>query len=262
MFKILLVILITYCTAPIHGQDSGAVKSEALTNANVIGMVNAGVPPDVIVTTIKGAGCAFQMDTDNLMALKQAHVPEAVVRAMASKECQVIAAKPRDPALGSIEGSFSWESKAYGHIASAAEIVLLKGIVEIPLDRAVMVVDKHFGVSAAPDEACTSALNGFTMATRNSKLETLGPCGKAAFDSIKNQAGSKLYDIRERVIADDKGHFEIANITPGDYTLIIKSQDTKALTLRDMRGKVLLLHVKIEAGKTFDATHNFGGTEF
>jgi hypothetical protein len=70
-----------------------------------------------------------------------------------------------------------------------------------------------------------------------------------------------MYDFVERVVSDESGHFEITNIKPGEYTLVIKSH-TDGLTVRDMLGKMLIVRVKIEAGTTFDASHDFGASEY
>ncbi len=265
MFNILFFVLIFFPADLIRAQESEAAKPSTLTNANVIGMVKAGLSPEMIVKTIKGAGCSFQLDTDNLIALKQAQVPDPVLRAMVSKEClgtTSSAKPPRDPSKGSIEGVLTWESKVRGHVTSSAEIVLLKGTIELVADKAVMVTDKKLTVSKPPDEACLAELKAITMETFDAKVRSLTLCAKTAIESIQNHAGGPMYEILEQTTADDGGHFEIANIAPGEYTLVIRSQDAKGLTLRDMRGKLSVLHLKIESGKTIDATQNFGTTEF
>jgi hypothetical protein len=260
----LFFIGLIFCVGAIHAQDAEAAKTETLTNATVIGMVNAKLSPDVILKAIKSSGCAFQLETDNLIALKQAQVPDSIVRAMLSKEClgSHVAKTPRDPALGIVQGFLTWESKVRGHTTSAAEIVLLKGTVDLPADRAAMAVDKNLVESPPPDEACLAELKAITMETFDAKVRSLTLCAKPAIESIQHGTGGPKFEIIKQANADDTGYFEILNITPGEYTLVIRSQDAKGLSLRDMRGKVSVLHLKIQSGKTIDASQNFGTTEF
>jgi hypothetical protein len=55
---------------------------EVLTNEHVVRMVNAGLSADIIETKIKASACNFHTDTDALVALAAAKVPDPVIRAM------------------------------------------------------------------------------------------------------------------------------------------------------------------------------------
>jgi len=60
--------------------------AQPLTNQNVIRMIQAGVPSEVVLKTIRSAdSCEFSMLPGELMALGQAKVPEEVVKAMAAR---------------------------------------------------------------------------------------------------------------------------------------------------------------------------------
>src|SRR5260221_2545320 len=61
------------------------VAAEVLDNAAVIRLVSAGLGGDVIVLKIEQSQVAFDTSTDGLIALKEAHVPDVVIRAMLLK---------------------------------------------------------------------------------------------------------------------------------------------------------------------------------
>lgn len=69
--------------------------SEVLDNASIVRMVAAGLGTDVIVLKIERSQGAFDTSTDGLIALKSAHVPDPVLRAMLLKGDTVV--KPPEP---------------------------------------------------------------------------------------------------------------------------------------------------------------------
>jgi hypothetical protein len=75
-----LVVVIVSASAPAMTQDNPA--SEVLTNEKVITMVQAGLHPTVIVTKIRTSKTNFNTSTDELIRLKQAHVPDDVINTM------------------------------------------------------------------------------------------------------------------------------------------------------------------------------------
>jgi hypothetical protein len=73
----------------------------AMTNADVIKMASAGLSADVIISAIKGASSRhFDLSIDNLIALKQAKVPDPVVAAMQQSAASA-------PATSDQSGAFS-----------------------------------------------------------------------------------------------------------------------------------------------------------
>jgi len=57
------------------------IAMAGLTNADVIKMVNAGLSSDIIVTTIKSTpDNKFDTGVDGLIALKEAKVPEEIIK--------------------------------------------------------------------------------------------------------------------------------------------------------------------------------------
>jgi hypothetical protein len=237
-------------------------KADILTNDSVVGMVKAGLSPNLIVTTINNNGCSYILDADHLIALKQAQVPDPVLRAMLLKDCKVATAPARNPVLCTIQGVLTRESKRLGHTSEiSAVIVLLKGAVEIPADSYVTITE-NVRVSAPADASCVSAARPASATPTQddaiAEVRALAACGAKV---VKDEAGARTYEILERTASDQYGHFEMINITPGEYTLLIRSH-TLGRTIRDMLGKIFLVRVKIEPGKTFDLTHDFGAPDW
>ena len=61
-----------------------------------------------------------------------------------------------------------------------------------------------------------------------------------------------------RTIADGNGNFEIANVVPGDYTLILRSEHVKSSGYRDALGSVVTIPIQASSGETLDESHDFG----
>jgi hypothetical protein len=71
----LSILALTFCAAVFAGQP-------ALTIDDVTRMVQAGVAKDLILKTIAESPVPFQLNPDQLIALKKAGVPDEIVRAM------------------------------------------------------------------------------------------------------------------------------------------------------------------------------------
>jgi hypothetical protein len=80
----------------------------------------------------------------------------------------------------------------------------------------------------------------------------------AARSRLKNTTGG--HKIAKHTIADGNGNFDLLDVPTGHYTLILKSNHTKGLTLRDARGKVRSRDVQVKAGETLDASMDFDTT--
>src|SRR3954447_1893987 len=57
-------------------------EPEVLTNEAVIRMVAAGLDEETILAKINSSPAAFTLDTDHLIKLKEAKIPQRVLRAM------------------------------------------------------------------------------------------------------------------------------------------------------------------------------------
>jgi hypothetical protein len=82
------------------------------------------------------------------------------------------------------------------------------------------------------------------------------------------------YNAAKYSVADENGSFEMTDIPPGQYTLILQSAHTKGTlnekrnffgrgdghTPRDSSGRVGFLNVTVKPGETVDASKDFGPT--
>ena len=57
-------------------------QEPALTNADVVRMAKAGLSADTIIVKIRASRTAFRTDTDSLIELAEAKVPDTVIRTM------------------------------------------------------------------------------------------------------------------------------------------------------------------------------------
>jgi hypothetical protein len=87
-----LVSLILLGVGNEHAAAAGAPKP--LTNDDIVTMVQAGLPQDVVIEKIKGSKTAFDTSTDALVAIKKAGVSGEIIRVMVNP-----AAEPK-PAAG------------------------------------------------------------------------------------------------------------------------------------------------------------------
>lgn len=63
--------------------ESGAAeKQKPMTNEDVIKLVNAGIGEDVIIAKVRASEPGFQLEADDLVALKQAGVSDRILAAM------------------------------------------------------------------------------------------------------------------------------------------------------------------------------------
>lgn len=70
------------------------LAAEVLDNAAVVRMVGAGLGADVVTLKIERSQARFDTSADALIALKAAHVPDGVIRAMLMKESAPVIAAP------------------------------------------------------------------------------------------------------------------------------------------------------------------------
>ena len=63
-------------------QDGSTANGEVLTNDKVITLVKAGLSSTIIVSKIRSSKTNFNTSTDELIRLKQAHIPDEIVAAM------------------------------------------------------------------------------------------------------------------------------------------------------------------------------------
>jgi hypothetical protein len=83
------------------GDQQGGTQpppASAVTNDDIIKMIQAKLGDSLIIAKIKSSPCAFDTSTDGLVKLKQAGTSDAVLQTMVEGGCQPIAAVPAQPA--------------------------------------------------------------------------------------------------------------------------------------------------------------------
>jgi len=77
---------------------SSQAQEQPLTNADVVKMVKAGLSEDLIIQRIKTAKTGFDLSTDQILKLKDASVPESIIKAMLASSAEPgISATPPTP---------------------------------------------------------------------------------------------------------------------------------------------------------------------
>jgi hypothetical protein len=115
---LLLLLLTLHATPPLAAairqdavkpvQPSAAVAAQALTNQDVLKMVEAKLAPEVIVEKLKTSPCEFDTTPEALRKLKDAGVPDSVLLVMAvapNASAGVASAQPRKVSVKIPEGT-------------------------------------------------------------------------------------------------------------------------------------------------------------
>jgi hypothetical protein len=123
-----LVLVAVVCVLFLSGelaysQDGSSPNSEVLTNEKVITLFKAGLSPNIIVSKIRSSKTNFDTSTDELIRLKQAHIPDEIVAAMfdASSHASSVSssmgagdvskADPNDPTAAHDAGIYLYQDK-------------------------------------------------------------------------------------------------------------------------------------------------------
>lgn len=93
-----IVLVLTTIASPVLAQDGNGSGPEVLTNDKVITMVSAGLSESTIVGKIRSSQTRFNVSTDELIKLKQAHVPDTVINAMVEASSDSAVAKASEGA--------------------------------------------------------------------------------------------------------------------------------------------------------------------
>jgi len=78
----------------------------------------------------------------------------------------------------------------------------------------------------------------------------------------------RSYDVLKYTLADGNGNFELLDVFPGEYTLILKSTHTKGtqfkreVTPRDADGRMISIPIRLKPGETVDQSYSFGMSSF
>ncbi|HVS89756.1 MAG TPA: hypothetical protein VHF01_16235 [Candidatus Acidoferrum sp.] len=103
---IFLLFAVTLLFAPLgyaqQPASASLAKPEALTNSDVMKMVEAKLGDDLIISKIQASACSFDTSTDTILKLKSQGVSDGVIQAMVSagkppNQASTPAAAPVDP---------------------------------------------------------------------------------------------------------------------------------------------------------------------
>jgi len=78
--------------------------------------------------------------------------------------------------------------------------------------------------------------------------------------SPKSEQPKVVVKIAATSTASGDGTFELKDVLPGKYTVIIESKHRKELNSRDVIGVIVCHPVKVSAGKSIEVSHDFGVT--
>jgi hypothetical protein len=120
-------------SSPAEGADLKPSSSErALTNDDILGMIGAGLPTEVIVAKIKSSPGVFDTSPGTLSQLAAAKVPDSVLLAMV--QGQETRSQKQEVPNGRITGTLTYFfNYNYGNKPDVGAVVwLVRGFVDIP----------------------------------------------------------------------------------------------------------------------------------
>ncbi|MEK6410646.1 MAG: hypothetical protein AABN34_27280 [Acidobacteriota bacterium] len=96
-FALFVVLLVCLIPTP------AAAHQQKLTNKDVVKMVKASLPADVIVQAIKSSTPDFDVSADGLIALKQDGVPDSIIQAMLTRSAPPETQRAQSPSTAFAE---------------------------------------------------------------------------------------------------------------------------------------------------------------
>ena len=255
LFKYFLAFLILLAVVPYPakalGQGGPAQGStQPLDNDSIVKLVKAGMGEETIISIVRTQQGKYSLGVDDIIALKKAGVSEKTIAVMVDASTRSAAsALPASAAQsgnGRVKGTLTFLfNYNYGTKPDVgAKVVLIRGRLD-PI----------------PDDAI-APLDSSATTTEDFEKQT--------------------YKIVAHSVADGNGNFELTDVPPGQYTIIMQSShaigkyvsvvvttDKKGnplkkprteqhLTNKDMVGVVFSSHLTVESGKTVDESHDFG----
>lgn len=100
-FHVRRILLAPFLTAMVLVAAAPLLAQDPLENADVVAMVEAGLPEGVIIEKIRTEARSFNTTVDGLIALKQAGVPEGIVRFMINPELEPAVTSTAAPGVAS-----------------------------------------------------------------------------------------------------------------------------------------------------------------
>ncbi len=103
--------------------QTASSSTAPLTNKDVLELVKAQLPADVIIAKIQGSPCSFDTSPSALKDLKSAAVPDAVILAMVKSSARA----PKKPGSGALDqGRNLWISKFTCEAQAAAAVAVVQ----------------------------------------------------------------------------------------------------------------------------------------
>lgn len=130
-----------------------APQNKLLTNDDVLQMLKAGLPADVITAKIKNTGGTFDTSPSALKALKDAGASDAILLAVVNAAPAADSGEKAAPAEGEFSNAPDWAKRTYNagidrvYAAALRSIAMQKHEIKVKDDK-LHEVDFHVGITA------------------------------------------------------------------------------------------------------------------
>jgi hypothetical protein len=224
--------------------------TQPLNNDSIVKLVKAGLGEDTIISIVRTQPGKYSLGADDIIALKEAGVSEKTITTMAAATTKgtasALPAAAAPTGNGRIKGTLTFFfNENFGSKPDVgAQIVLIRGFLD-PI----------------PDEAYAVFVPTMLLVGTEEKV---------------------MHVTVADTVADGNGNFEIVDVPPGQYTIVMKSSHAKGkfvgvvvttdkkgkplkkprtehhLNKRDILGVVFSSPVTVEPGRTANVSHDFG----
>lgn len=202
-------------------------EPEVLTNDSIVKMLSAGVDEEIVIAKIKSSPAAFTMDTDSLIRLKSANVPQAVVRAMLNWKAPGTAAPAAaEPVVGNVVKDPGPALPLAAPVAAVPETPLTtvtarQGASTFPLS------DKPQSVLFVKSEAGTAkeAVVNIVLGDVGIQLITMGLAPMVGWNPYLGDVVSKAAKVGKGLLLNQNGAtkgFEIETLTGATADVTLK----------------------------------------
>lgn len=176
------------------------IKSDLLTNKNVIDLHKAGLGDEIILAKIASSKCSFDLSTDALVDLKSKGVSSEVIKAMMNKN--------ELPAAGSNSGGSSASSSSYTPELVNYVYIIQKGQQSMqPLEKSVAGKrTKNYGIKGVVLLQVEGASSGVQIPAENVDY------------FIINTGGSNLPDLTLYTLKASKSNREVESMSVGTFS--------------------------------------------
>ena len=212
---------------PPAAEPKRSSEPEVLTNDSIVKMLSAGVDEEIVIAKIKSSPAAFTMDTDSLIRLKGANVPQAVVRAMLNWKAPGTAAPAAgEPVAGNVVKDPGPALPSAPPVAAVPETPLTtvtarQGATTFPLS------DKPQSVLFVKSEAGTAkeAVVNIVLGDVGIQLITMGLAPMVGWNPYLGDVVSKAAKVGKGLLLNQNGAtrgFEIETLTGATADVTLK----------------------------------------